>query len=167
MPPNLEEAGVVARRELRPPVSATVYELTEIGRELERPMIELGRWGMHFYSLEEASQVNAWTLPNALRIILQPPAEIEMTLGLRCDGQAFKLRLAQGWITGERAEPDDADLVLSGEAAAILACVAHGEDGGEVQVDGDADLLAQIRGMVQLPPHLRAEMAAASTARSA
>ena len=35
--------------ELEPPASATAYELTELGRGLERPLLELGRWGLNFH----------------------------------------------------------------------------------------------------------------------
>src|SRR4051812_2616482 len=41
-----EGAGFAARRELDPPAATVVYELTALGRGLERPMIELARWGM-------------------------------------------------------------------------------------------------------------------------
>src|SRR5680860_1057631 len=41
---DLEADGIVARRELDPPASAVAYELTALGRELERPMLELARW---------------------------------------------------------------------------------------------------------------------------
>src|ERR671933_2910831 len=42
---ELERAGVVQRRTLPPPAPATVYELTDYGRELEEPLLALGRWG--------------------------------------------------------------------------------------------------------------------------
>ncbi len=42
---ELEEAGIVRRRVLPRPSGAVVYELTEVGQELEGPMISLGRWG--------------------------------------------------------------------------------------------------------------------------
>src|SRR3954470_1070788 len=42
---DLEAAGVVARRALRPPAGARVYELTPRGRELEPVVLALGRWG--------------------------------------------------------------------------------------------------------------------------
>src|SRR5438445_10936411 len=45
---DLERDGIVRRRELEPPASTSVYELTELGRGLERPLIELGRWGLSF-----------------------------------------------------------------------------------------------------------------------
>src|SRR5919199_1965193 len=42
---ELEQAGVVQRRVLPPPAASTVYELTDYGRELEGPLLALGRWG--------------------------------------------------------------------------------------------------------------------------
>ena len=41
---SLEESGVVRRVELGPPTSATAYELAELGRGLERPLLDLGRF---------------------------------------------------------------------------------------------------------------------------
>lgn len=42
---ELEESGVVVRAVVPRPSNAIVYELTEVGRELEEPVIALGRWG--------------------------------------------------------------------------------------------------------------------------
>src|SRR5207237_2378491 len=42
---HLEAAGVVQRRLLPLPDKATIYELTELGRELEPILLALGRWG--------------------------------------------------------------------------------------------------------------------------
>jgi DNA-binding HxlR family transcriptional regulator len=42
---ELEESGIVERRLLPRPSGAVVYELTQAGRELEEPVISLGRWG--------------------------------------------------------------------------------------------------------------------------
>src|SRR5918994_627536 len=42
---ELESAGIVRRRRLPPPISATVYELTAWGAELEPILLALQRWG--------------------------------------------------------------------------------------------------------------------------
>src|ERR1700687_4834036 len=42
---ELEEAGLVSRREAPPPIATTLFQLTERGRELEPAVLELGRWG--------------------------------------------------------------------------------------------------------------------------
>jgi len=50
---GLEERGVVARRELPPPAAASVYELTQDGRELEPALHALTRWGARFLGSPE------------------------------------------------------------------------------------------------------------------
>jgi DNA-binding HxlR family transcriptional regulator len=42
---ELEETGLVRRSLLGPGSSSVVYELTPYGRELEEPLVALGRWG--------------------------------------------------------------------------------------------------------------------------
>jgi DNA-binding HxlR family transcriptional regulator len=42
---ELEETGLVRRSLLGPRSSSVVYELTTYGRELEEPLVALGRWG--------------------------------------------------------------------------------------------------------------------------
>ncbi|MBV9276950.1 MAG: helix-turn-helix transcriptional regulator [Candidatus Eremiobacteraeota bacterium] len=42
---ELEDDGIVQRRLLPRPSGAVVYELTTAGRQLEEPVISLGRWG--------------------------------------------------------------------------------------------------------------------------
>jgi DNA-binding HxlR family transcriptional regulator len=42
---ELEETGLVRRSLLAPGSSSVVYELTPYGRELEEPLVALGRWG--------------------------------------------------------------------------------------------------------------------------
>lgn len=42
---RLEERGVIARSEVRPPTPATLYELTPLGKRLLPAVLELARWG--------------------------------------------------------------------------------------------------------------------------
>src|SRR5450432_3941160 len=71
---DLEGDGIVTRHELAPPAATVVYELTELGRGLERPMIELSRWGMELQSAADIVGLAPSSLPKALRVILRPPA---------------------------------------------------------------------------------------------
>src|SRR5215218_9698990 len=95
---DLEADGVVARRELGAPAAATVYELTRLGRGLERPMFELARWGMEIQRAEDVVGLLPSSLPNALRTVLQPQPEAAFDLGLGSMGQTFALRGREGWI---------------------------------------------------------------------
>jgi DNA-binding HxlR family transcriptional regulator len=162
---DLERHGIVTRRELEPPASTTVYELTELGRGLERPMIELGRWGMGLQKLTDVIDLPPSSLPNAVRVILHPPADLELTIGLRSGGQSYELRVENGWIDARRATAADLDISLSGAPIDVIAVLVAGEAAGSnVEIEGNRDLLERLRSMVVIPEHLRDEALAAAPA---
>jgi DNA-binding HxlR family transcriptional regulator len=155
---DLEQHGIIERRELDPPSPATVYELTELGHGLEGPMIELSRWGMGLQKLEDVVGLAPSSLPNAIRVILRPPADLRAALALRSGGQSYELRIAGGWIEATRGAPGKADLGLAGTPIGIIAALVAGEAGEEgVEIDGDRELLDELRSLVVIPEHLREE----------
>jgi DNA-binding HxlR family transcriptional regulator len=171
---DLEQHGIVARRELGPPASATVYELTGLGRGLERPMLELSRWGMGLQKLEDVIDLAPSSLPNAIRVILHPPNDFRLSLGLRSGGQSYELSIANGWIDAARGEIANCDLSLAGSPIEVIAALLTAEAGYmEVDVEGDRELLEELRSMILIPEHLREEALAAvssglvATARTA
>lgn len=170
---DLERHGIVRRRELDPPASASVYELSELGRGLERPMIELSRWGMGLQGLEDVLDLAPSSLPNALRVILRPPPDFDTTviLGLRSGGQSYELRIRDGWIAASRGVAADPHLSLAGEPIDVIAALVAGEAGEEnVEIEGDLAVLEVLREMVVIPDRLREEAlaeVATLTARTA
>jgi len=156
---DLEADGVVARRELGGPVAATVYELTELGRGLEGPLLDLARWGMELQKAEDVVGLAPSSLPNALRVILRPPTAASFDLGLRTEGESYALRARDGWIAGSRGGVgEDPDLTLSGLPIEVLAAVVGGPAGVPgLEVEGDAELLDRLREMVVVPERLRGE----------
>jgi DNA-binding HxlR family transcriptional regulator len=153
---DLEGHGIVRRRELAPPATGVVYELTKVGRGLERPMLELGRWGMHFERVDDVAHLAPTSLANAFRVILQPPAGAALTIGLRSGDQAYGLRIEDGWIEASRGEALDPDVTLSGEPRDVLAALVAGESGeAGVEIEGDRGALEELRAMVVLPDRLR------------
>ena len=57
-----------------PPASGTAYELTDVGRALERPLLELARWGLNFERVDDVVEMPPTSLPNAIRTsCAQPP----------------------------------------------------------------------------------------------
>jgi DNA-binding HxlR family transcriptional regulator len=150
---DLERDGIVRRRELDPPVSAVAYELTDLGLELDRPLLELGRWGLNFFRVEDVPGIESSWLPNSLRVILQPPLDASLAMQLRSDGHSFALRIAAGAISAERGEMPDPDLVLATLIAGDAADV-------KVEIEGDPTALEELRSMVVLPDRLRDEVLA-------
>ncbi len=154
---DLERDGIIDRRQLDPPASGVAYELTELGRGLERPILELARWGLNFSQIEDVDEIEASWLPNSLRIILQPPPEAAISVQLRSAGNSFRLRVENGWITAERGEFADPDLLLAGNPRAVIAALVVGDpgEGEEVTIEGDPEALAELRAMIVLPDRLR------------
>lgn len=153
---DLEADGIVSRRRLDPPAATTVYELTELGLDLEPLLLELGRWGLNFFQIEDAERIEPSWLPNSLRVILRPPPDARLTVQLCSEGQVFRLRIENGAIAGARGEAEDPDLTLSGSPRDVLAALVAGEAGEEdVEIQGDRNALAQLRAMVDLPDRLR------------
>lgn len=161
---DLERDGVVRRRELGPPVSATVYELTEIGRDLEPVLIELGRWGLNFYGADRVAELRPSILPTSLKVILRPPPEADLRVALRSGERSFGLRIEGGHVESSRGEPADPDVSLAGEPRDIVAALVTeaGEEG--VEIEGDHEALEALRAMVVLPDRLRAEALAVISA---
>lgn len=157
---DLEADGVVRRRELEPPASGTVYELTEVGRELESVVLDLGRWGLHFYRLDDLPGLVTTSLANPLRVILDPPKDAEtVVLQLHSEGHSTWLRIGGGESSAGRGGAERPDLTISGSAPDVIAAIALGADDGEgVEIEGDREVLLRLREWVELPERLRAEV---------
>jgi DNA-binding HxlR family transcriptional regulator len=155
---DLEASGVVRKVDLAPPASGVAYALTELGRGLERPMVELGRWGLNFHEPETISKMPPGMLPNALRVAFEPARDFELLLGLRSGGVDYTLRFAGGWIDAERGAAEGPDLTLEGTPVQVMATLLCERDLGELgaTVGGDAARLAELRAMVSLPDAHRA-----------
>ena len=119
-------------------------------------MLELSRWGLHFEQVADIEHLAPTSLANAFRVILQPPAETVLTVGLRSGGQAYALRIEDGWIAASRGEAADAELTLSGEPSGVLASLVAGAPSeADVEIKGDRGVLEELRAMVVLPDGLR------------
>lgn len=169
---DLEGDGIIQRRELETPASGVVYELTDLGRELDPILIELGRWGLNFYEPNPTAELEPSWLPNSLRVLLQPPPDAEITVQLHSEGHSCRLDIAGGRAIATRGTTSEADLTLSGPPRQIAASIALGEAfGAEMEVEGDRAVLDALREMVVLPERLRrdaqAALDAANPARTA
>lgn len=161
---DLEADGVVRRRELPAPASATVYELTHLGYELEEPILDLGRWGLNFYKLDDLPGLVTASLANALRVILAPPEDAEtIVLQVHNEGHSNWLRIGGGESRAGRGEAEKADLTISGSAPDVIGAIAAGGEAEErVEIEGDPNALPRLREWVELPDRLRTEVAEAA-----
>jgi DNA-binding HxlR family transcriptional regulator/putative sterol carrier protein len=157
---DLAEAGIVRRRRLPPPAASQVYELTELGAELEPVVMALGRWGALLPVPAGAMAMSFDAHILSLRTLFDPERAdgLRAHLELRLGDQRFHAEVADGHFEIERGEataPPDA--VIESDAGTVLA-IAHGRreldealQAGELAIEGDADVASRFLGLFPLP----------------
>jgi DNA-binding HxlR family transcriptional regulator len=106
---GLVELGVVQRCAVAGDARGKLYELTALGEQLRRPIVDLARWGLGFVEPEDAGVNRAeWGLL-ALRTMIRPDvvAPVEESYEIRLDERTFHIAVA-----------DSAARVYRGPAAA-------------------------------------------------
>lgn len=105
---ELEARGLVKRRRLDPPATATVYEITPKARGLQTAMLELSKWGIQFlgpYDGEELFSVE-WLVP-----MLEEMADREAARGVWdlyqfvIGGESLWVEVADGDVRVRGGEP--------------------------------------------------------------
>ena len=113
---ELEQAGVLRRDRLPPPIAAQVYELTDWGRELEPVVLGLGRWGSRAPFPPGDATLGVDSLVMALKTLYDPGR------GDGLLGSSFELRLGEQRFD---ARPRDGRLdVTRGAATDPVATIA-------------------------------------------
>lgn len=155
----LESAGILFRRRLPPPASAQVYELTPWGYESEPIFQALGRWAARSPRHDPNLPLSAVSLFLSFRTMLDSDRArgIDARIGFRIGPERFLVRLADGRIELARKEVLEADLVFTGEPAAIAAAVYGGqplaalESAGALSIEGDRALAHRFVTLFPLP----------------
>jgi DNA-binding MarR family transcriptional regulator len=165
---DLDEAGLVQRRELPAPAARLVYELTERGRALEPTVYELARWGLDLLDEPRDDLVSWHSLPLGLKTLVLVDALPDHAFRVACalhEG-SWTVRVAApvagvrplARITVVAGLDDDAAVTLRGSMMALLAAnrgelTAAPPAGVGLQLDGDAadvDLAARLFGLGSL-----------------
>jgi DNA-binding HxlR family transcriptional regulator len=126
---ELEDAGVVAREDVPPPVATTLYTLTERGNALAPVLRELGRWGTPLLAQSPKSDDvrGHWIgLPAELFLRDAQPSRPPVTLEVRSEGQAVTLTTERGKIQSQIGGTPKPDAVLSGPAREIANVLLGG-----------------------------------------
>jgi DNA-binding HxlR family transcriptional regulator len=152
---QLENAGVVRRRRLGPPVRARVYELTEWGLELETVVMALGRWGARSQLIDREAEGSVDSLILRLRGLFDPDAagDLHASYELRFGDDAFSVQVADGEITLERGQAREPDAIVETDIRTFRALLAKrpAVRGGRLSVVGDAEAVARLVDAVPLP----------------
>jgi DNA-binding HxlR family transcriptional regulator len=135
---ELEECGVVSRRELPVPAASRVYELTAWGAELEPALRALGRWGSRAPFPRGHRELGIDAFVVALRTLFDPEraGEYHGVFALLLDGQPFRATVFDGQLTIERGEAEEPDATIETGVAPLSAVLWHGVPLREAIADG-------------------------------
>jgi DNA-binding HxlR family transcriptional regulator len=156
---ELEETGVVRRRELPPPAASKVYELTEWGRELEPVLIALGRWGARAPGPPEDACMSFDSHILSLLTLFDPDVagDFETTLALRLDGRSFRVDVGDGRLDIAPGEATAPAATIETDPTTLID-LAHGRRkldeavrAGDLEIAGDKRAVKRFFGLFPLP----------------
>jgi DNA-binding HxlR family transcriptional regulator len=144
---ELEDAAVLRRRRLGPPVSSWVYELTEWGAELEPVVTHLGRWGRRSpQHRPDGDDVGPDSLMLALRSHFDPA--LAAGVGLRCTirlgEDAFVVSVHDGRLEVYRGEAPGADVTVETDPPTFAALLFGRRSLEQLTATGDLRLTGDL-----------------------
>jgi DNA-binding HxlR family transcriptional regulator len=156
---SLEEIGVTRRRQLPPPASVQLYELTPFGYQAEIAIQELGRWAAQSPYHDPTLPLSPASLMMSFRTMFAPALSdgCAFTGALRIGADRFFVRVEAGAFTGERGEIADPDFVITAPDAPTIAAIVYGKAPPEalapagLTVSGDAETLHRFIDLFPLP----------------
>jgi len=158
---SLEQQGLLCRRILPPPAGSTVYELTSLGRALEKSLIELGKWGSQFVptSSEDAILLNVGSYALTLKTFFRPEQAqgVTETYELHIDNEVLQVQINAGELQVRQGEAFNADLVLYTDMPSYLGLLTgqikpdEAISSGLVRIDGDPGALSRFLNISGLP----------------
>ncbi|NYI03565.1 winged helix-turn-helix transcriptional regulator [Allostreptomyces psammosilenae] len=149
---EMERDGVVERRRLPAPASASVYELTERGRGLLPVLTALAEWGAEDLGVcrETDARHGHWFALPLLGVLKGVAGDCGGVVEVRIEGAVFQLVIGEepAWVAGA-AEAPDVLMTLDAETATELvsgnATVAEAAKEGKVRLLGDGMLAEALR----------------------
>jgi DNA-binding HxlR family transcriptional regulator len=159
---GLEKAGILTRRQLPPPASAQVYELTEWGYMADVAIMELGRWAARSPGHDPTLPLSAASLMMSFRTMFDPDLAkgLELVAGFRVGVENFTMKVGGGAITAGRGLAEGADFALSAPVASVIAGAVYGKvaiaelAGAGLELSGDKAAAMRFIDLFHLPAKL-------------
>lgn len=157
---GLETSGVLVRRQLPPPASAQVYELTAWGYRAEPVMQALGCWAAQSPLHDHTLPMSAVSMMLSLRTMFDPAKARakQAAIGFDIGGYTYLVRLADGELLIARDPITTVAYSFAVEDAATLAALFYGkvdpatlEQAGVLRISGDRTAALDFVALFELP----------------
>jgi len=124
---ELEESGILQREDAPPPVAATLFRLTERGRQLESALRELGEWGAPYVARRDrrdAFRPHWMVLP--LKQIFQrfASADIAVCMEFRIDGEPLTAELSKAGVQVTPRPAQNPEIVIEGDPDQVMGLLS-------------------------------------------
>jgi DNA-binding HxlR family transcriptional regulator len=152
----LEQAGLIYRTEMPPPIARTVYQLSDVGWRKVTPVIQaVANFGLDQFDIDNAdrSPLNGFLAGLLLGYDSSRAADISASYRVEVDGRLFDFSIDRGELGAGRhalavtVEATAADLIaarLAPTAARRKAAIRR------LRFDGAGDAVAELRQVFQL-----------------
>lgn len=139
---ELEESGIVRKRRLGPPASATGYELTGLGKSLDPVLTALATFGSRLPLPATKATLSADAFMLALRTSFDATAagDLDATYGLRLDDDIFHASIRHRHLDVARGAVADPDATITSDVKTLRAIVFGGRPLGDAVKAGDLTL---------------------------
>lgn len=126
---GLERAGILERRQLPPPVSAQVYELTAWGYEAEESIQALGRFAARSPDHDPTLPLSAASLMMSFRTMFDASRAkgLALTGTILVGSETFQVEVRGGKLRANRGAPDLSDFTFAAPAAPPIAAAIYGK----------------------------------------
>ena len=135
---ELEQSGLINHFQLPPPAGSMVYELSERGRALKKPLLDLARWGLPLLPIPrpESEQINASAILTAMELFFLPEKARDalLTAEFHTREDVFYIVVEDGEIALGYGVAHQPDLVIHSNLQYLLmltcgfASIDHGAD---------------------------------------
>ncbi len=156
---ELEEFGVLERKTLPPPAASAVYDLTDLGRDLQPALVELVRWGNKLPREPRGTEYSraGWAIL-AMHAAFQPQAAdgVNETYEFRIGDEVFYARINDGTIETGEGLAGNPDLVIVADPQTFLDLasklpLAQAVASGVIRIDGDSAAIERLAAVFDLP----------------
>jgi DNA-binding HxlR family transcriptional regulator len=153
---ELEQAGVLRRDRLPPPIASQVYELTDWGRGLEPVVLGLGRWGSRAPFAPGDAALGVDSLVLALKT-LYDPGRADGLLGssfeLRLGDQRFEAQPKDGRLDVTRGAATNPDATIASDPGTLEHILWHSQSltTEDLSITGDREAAVRFLTMFPLP----------------
>jgi putative sterol carrier protein len=151
----MEEAGIITREEAPPPIATTVYRLTPRGRELEKVIFSIGRWGAPL--MKDAPKGDAFcahwiALPARNNLRDHAPDEPPVVIELRAGDEPVTVIAMAGSVRVRTGAAENPDAVVSGTPRLVYAVLKGEMDLARARAAG-IDFKGDVKALCRLQPH--------------